>query len=333
MLGKKIFFWPFLLLSSGLQAQIVVSGYVIADQNGESLIGASVYDTLSGQGTTTNNHGFFSISFSSGRRVLQVDYPGYEPWIADTMLYGNETFRIRLVPGKMMDEVTVRARPSAGFTNRTQMSAIDLPLQQVRKLPALLGEVDVIKAIQLLPGVKGGNEGSSGLYVRGGGPDQNLILLDGMPLYNVQHMFGFFSVFNADAINSIQLYKGGFPSRYGGRLSSVLDISMKEGNTRKTEGDFSVSPIAFRLSLNGPIGKSGKTTYALSLRRSIFDLLLPRSGENVFYYNFYDLNAKISHRISDKERLYVSFYSGRDKFYTGFNNESTNGNRTARESV
>jgi hypothetical protein len=330
----KVFILFSLLFASGsARAQIVVSGYVVADQNGESLIGASVYDTLSKLGTGTNNHGFFSLSFSSGRKVLQIDYPGYEPWIIDTSLYANATFRVRLVPDKTMDQVTIRARPAAGFTNRTQMSAIDLPLQQVRKLPALLGEVDIIKAIQLLPGVKGGNEGSSGLYVRGGGPDQNLILLDGMPLYNVQHMFGFFSVFNADAINSIQLYKGGFPSRYGGRLSSVLDISMKEGNTRKTEGDFNISPIAFRISLNGPIGASGKTTYALSLRRSIFDLLLPRSGENVFYYNFYDLNAKISHRISDKERLYVSLYSGRDKFYTGFNNQSTNGNRTARESV
>jgi hypothetical protein len=336
MMKTLISLFMLLVISRSTWAQIVVSGYVTDKSNGESMIGAAVVDTSAKYGTTSNSYGFFSLSLTPGRKIISVSYPGYLEWIIDTVLLSNVVLRVELISEKALDQVTIRARPGANIAARTQMSMIDLPLQQVRKLPALLGEVDVIKAIQLLPGVKGGNEGSSGLYVRGGGPDQNLIMLDGIQLYNVQHMFGFFSVFNADAINSIQLYKGGFPARYGGRLSSVLDISMKEGNNQRHEGNFSISPIAFKLALNGPLSKSGKTTYAVSLRRSIFDLLIGRStrdGSNQFYYNFYDFNGKVSHRISDKERIYLSFYSGRDKFYTKAIFEDNSNNRQNREEL
>jgi len=205
-----------------------------------------------------------------------------------------------------------------------QMSVVDVPIKTIQKLPVLLGEVDVLKSIQLLPGVQSGTEGSSGIYVRGGGPDQNLILLDGVPVYNVNHLFGFFSVFNGYAISDITLYKGGFPARYSGRLSSVLDIRMKEGNMKKYAGEVSIGIIASKFTLEGPIVKD-KTSFIISGRRTYLDLLtipfqLLFSGLNTeatFFggYFFHDLNAKINHKISDKDRIFLSTYMGRDKVY------------------
>src|SRR5687768_8758819 len=176
------------------------------------------------------------------------------------------------------------------------MGTIDVPIEQIKALPALLGEVDVFKVLQLLPGVQSGTEGSSGLYVRGGGPDQNLILLDGVPVYNASHLFGFVSVFNADAINHVELVKGGFPARYGGRLSSVIDIRMKEGNSKKVQGEGSVGLVASRLTIEGPL--NDKTSFIVSGRRTYIDLLasplikIGTKGEETAGYYFYDLNAK-----------------------------------------
>jgi hypothetical protein len=220
-----------LIILSGagcLKAQLVIQGRITAADNGEVLIGAGIVDTLSGFGTSTNNYGLYSLSLPPGRKVLLFSFPGYGEYLLDTVLRSSMTLNLQLKPIAQLDELIIKSKPRNTSGNSIQMSMLDVPVQQIKKMPALLGEVDVVKALQLLPGVKGGNEGSSGLYVRGGGPDQNLILMDGVPLYNIQHMFGFFSVFNADAINNIQLYKGGFPARFGGRLSSVLDISMKE---------------------------------------------------------------------------------------------------------
>lgn len=186
-------------------AQIVVHGRITAAESGEVLIGAGVFDTLSDRGATTNNYGLYSIAFSPGKKVLIFSYPGYAEVQLDTNLTSSANLNIALKTIPQMDQVVIKSKPRNTSGNTVQMSMLDIPVQQIKKMPALLGEVDVVKALQLLPGVKGGNEGSSGLYVRGGGPDQNLILLDGVPLYNIQHMFGFFSVFNADAINSIQL--------------------------------------------------------------------------------------------------------------------------------
>ena len=196
-------------------------------------------------------------------------------------------------------------------------------------MPALLGEVDIIKSIQLLPGVQSGSEGMSGMYVRGGGPDQNLILLDGVPVYNANHLFGFFSVFNSDAIQNVKLIKGGFPARYGGRLSSVLDISMKEGNKKKIRGVGSIGLISSKLSIDGPI--SEKTTFIVSGRRTYLDILaIPfvkmyqaSKGINKMMtgYFFHDLNAKINHKLSNKSHLYLSTYIGKDKFYMNMENK------------
>jgi len=327
-----------LIILSGagcLKAQLVIQGRITAADNGEVLIGAGIVDTLSGFGTSTNNYGLYSLSLPPGRKVLLFSFPGYGEYFLDTVLRSSMTLNLQLKPIAQLDELIIKSKPRNTSGNSIQMSMLDVPVQQIKKMPALLGEVDVVKALQLLPGVKGGNEGSSGLYVRGGGPDQNLILMDGVPLYNIQHMFGFFSVFNADAINNIQLYKGGFPARFGGRLSSVLDISMKEGNTQKHQGEGSISPIAAKLSLNGPLSAHGKTTYAISYRRSLFDLFLRGAGAggDMLLYNFYDLNLKLCHRLNERNRFYASFYSGRDKLYSALVNETSNGMSISKEKV
>ncbi|CAM9917710.1 unnamed protein product [Chrysoparadoxa australica] len=221
------------------------------------------------------------------------------------------------MPGSILEEVVVTAQEQ--IQQSPQMSTIDVPIEQIKALPVLMGEADILKTLQLLPGIQSGTEGSSGIYVRGGGPDQNLILLDGVPVYNVSHLFGFFSVFNADAINKVNVVKGGFPARYGGRLSSVIDITMKEGNNQKFSGEGSVGFIASKLTLEGPIGKDKKTSFIVSGRRTYIDLLTrpfikaSSNGNETGGYYFYDLNGKINHKISDNDRLYLSFYNGKDK--------------------
>ena len=199
-----------------------------------------------------------------------------------------------------------------------------MPIEQIKTIPALLGEVDIIKAIQLLPGVQS-SEGTSGFYVRGGGPDQNLILLDGVPVYNASHLGGIFSVFNADAIKSVRLTKGGFPARFGGRLSSVLQIDMKEGNLKRFKGDATLGLISSKFTFEGPIIKD-KTSFIISGRRTYIDLIvapfLPNTTNLKLY--FYDLNAKINHKISKKDRLYLSAYTGKDKLGVDFEENFTN---------
>ena len=229
----------------------------------------------------------------------------------------------------LLNEVEIIGTTDEQVHLRSEMSTIDLSMSKVKTLPALFGENDIMKTIQLLPGVQSGSEGTSGVYVRGGGPDQNLILLDGVPVYNASHLFGFFSVFNADAIHSTKLIKGGFPARYGGRLSSVIDIKMKEGNMKKFHGEGSIGLISSKLTLEGPIIKD-KTSFLISARRTYIDILAqpfirmaqknndrdPNSNaSNSGGYYFYDVNGKINHKFSDKDRLYFSHYMGRDRAY------------------
>jgi len=212
------------------------------------------------------------------------------------------------------------------------MSTISLSLKDVESVPTILGEKDILKAIQLLPGVKSGVEGTSGIYVRGGGPDQNLILMDGVPIYNVAHFFGFFSVFNPDAINNVDVIKGGFPAKYGGRLSSVIDISMKEGNSKKLTGKGTIGLISSKFTIEGPI-KNDKTSFIASVRRTYFDLFTkPFQKEDKVGYHFIDFNAKVNHRVSPKDRLFLSFYGGQDKFSTHYkNNGNSVGQNTSNE--
>ena len=255
--------------------------------------------------------------------ALRYSFVGYQTIEINLDLSRDTTINVALKPSVELEEVVVEGNRIENSVKSSQMSVTELPIQVVKSLPVFMGEIDIIKTIQLLPGVQSGSEGTSGLYVRGGGPDQNLILLDGVPVYNANHLFGFFSVFNADALNTVKLVKGGFPARYGGRLSSVLDIRMKEGNSKEFHGEGSVGLIATKLTLEGPIVKD-QTSFIVSGRRTYIDILaqpfirLANKQEgyktNGGYY-FYDLNAKVNHKFSDKSRLYLSSYMGNDKAY------------------
>lgn len=305
------------------QSTYTIQGYVRDASNGEFLINASVADLNSKKGVITNNYGFFSLKLPSDSVLLTVAYAGFSVQQFSFLLDQDTSMKIDLPPFAL-DEVEILAEEVEREVDNTQMSSVNIPIQQVQLMPALLGEVDVIKAVQMLPGVQSGSEGSSGLYVRGGGPDQNLVLLDGVPLYYVSHLGGFFSVFNADALSSVKLYKGGFPARFGGRLSSILDVRMKEGNMNEFETEGSIGIISSKISVQGPINK-GKTAFIISGRRSYLDLLTrpiaiiasqasTNGDERVDVgYNFYDLNGKINHVFSDKDRLYLSMYMGNDK--------------------
>lgn len=253
---------------------------------------------------------------------LSISYIGYQTQYFKLYLDKDVVLNVELSEGETLETVEVVAEKQQRIEQTSQIGQMSVPIQQIKSLPALLGETDVLKALQLLPGVQSGGEGTSGLYVRGGGPDQNLILLDGVPVYNANHLFGFFSVFNADAIKNVTLTKGGFPARYGGRLSSVLDINMKEGNMKTFQGEGSIGTIFSKLTLEGPI-ITDKTSFIVSGRRTYIDALagpilrgaaaLNDVNANPRLY-FYDFNAKINHTIDDKNRLYFSLYTGRDDF-------------------
>jgi outer membrane receptor for ferrienterochelin and colicin len=319
---KKLYITTLVLLSTfvSFSQKYTINGFVTDAKSGERLIGASVLINNKNIGTTTNAYGFYSITILTDSIQLRVSFTGYDSQADTFYLDADKTLNIALKSAKQLNEVVVRGTRKTPIQQRTQMSSIDLPVQTIKSLPAFLGEVDILKAIQLLPGVQAGSEGSNGIYVRGGGPDQNLILLDGVPVYNASHLFGFFSVFNADALNSVEVIKGGFPSRYGGRLSSVIDIRMKEGNKNEFHGEGGIGLIASRLTLEGPIGKKKNTSFMVSGRRTYADIFMrPLSknstgGEQTVGYYFYDLNAKINHRISDKDHIYFSGYFGNDKF-------------------
>ena len=327
---KKLTITLFLsILCSSLLAQQkhTISGYVLDQETGESLIGVNVIWKDKFQGTTTNTFGFYSITLPEGSVNIDFSYIGYNIESKTIALNKDITLNVELSSSAQnIQEVTVLGEETV--VERTQSSIVEVPVEQIKNIPALLGEVDVMKAIQLLPGVQSGGEGTSGFYVRGGGPDQNLILLDGVPVYNASHLFGFFSVFNADAIKNVRLTKGGFPSRFGGRLSSVLEIDMKEGNMKKFQGEGSIGLISSKLSLEGPILKD-KTSFIVSARRTYIDILAQpfikssNDGNPAGYY-FYDLNAKLNHKLSDNDRLYLSMYSGKDRFYLSEDSSSKN---------
>ena len=304
-----------------------ISGYVTDGKSQETLLGASVYDASTMKGSVTNNFGYYTLKLPEGQVDFRASFVGYESHEANFYLKNDTVINISLEQSNQLNEVTVTARAIDNNVKGTQMSTIDLPVMQLKKVPALFGETDVIKALQLLPGVQSGTEGSAGMYVRGGGPDENLILLDGVPLYNVNHAAGFFSAFNADAIKNVTLYKGNFPARFGGRLSSVVDVRMKDGDMYEYHGNLSIGLIASKVSVEGPIIK-GKTSFNLSFRRTYYDLFTApimnyvvkqqtddRKSSAWGGYYFYDLNLKLNHKFSDKDRLFFSLYSGDDKVY------------------
>ncbi|MFT4032201.1 MAG: TonB-dependent receptor [Siphonobacter sp.] len=302
-----------LLLSYGVQAQLL-SGTIREAGSGESIPGATVYIPELNIGTTANTYGYYAIQLGGRQRVTVVfSAVGYEK--VRLSAAGNNQLNVSLRPlAQQLQEVQVKEESLA----LPAMSQVQIPLQQIKNLPVMLGEKDVIKAIQFLPGVQKGMEGSTALYVRGGGPDQNLILLDEAPVYNANHLFGFFSVFNGDALKSVNFWKGGFPARYGGRISSVIDLQMKEGSREKFHGEGGIGLLASRLTLEGPI-KKGKSSFLLSGRRTYFDAFtvpFTKREDSYFHYYFYDLNAKLNFDLGPKDKLFVSGYSGSDYLKT-----------------
>jgi hypothetical protein len=234
----------FLINAFSFSQNFTVSGYITDAKNGETLINASVLDGKSKKGSVSNSYGFYSLTIPKGSVNLIYSYVGYTGQNRIFKLRKDTVINIRLSESTELSEVTVFANRKDLGVQGSQMSAIDVPISQIKSVPTLFGETDVLKALQLLPGVKAGTEGSAGFYVRGGGPDENLILLDGVPVYNVNHMLGFFSVFNADAIKNVTLYKGSFPARFGGRLSSVVDINMNDGNDHSYHGNVTIGLIS-----------------------------------------------------------------------------------------
>ena len=304
-----------------------ISGYVMDAASKETLIGATVVDKNTGKGCATNSYGFYTLTIDKGQVELQVSYVGYAQQSKAFELKENLNLNFMLETNTTLGEVVVEASRATVSARSPQMSVVELPVQQIKSVPTLFGEADVLKALQLLPGVQNGSEGSAGMYVRGGGPDENLLLLDGVPVYNVNHALGFFSVFNPDALKNVTLYKGSFPAHFGGRLSSVVDIRMKEGDMQKYHGNASIGLISSKFNFEGPIVKD-KLSFNLSYRRTYGDLLIkpalwiasfsnPDIGRLNTGYYFYDLNAKLNWKISDKDRLYLSFYTGDDAIYFG----------------
>jgi hypothetical protein len=335
------FLFPFFTSGqAGNSDKFTVSGTVRDSSSGEALIGATVYAREIGKGVQTNAYGFFSLTLEKGTVSLLVSYIGFKEKTVSIDLSSNRNLTIDLQPSFIeTGEVTVTAERKDRNVQSTDMGRIELEVEKIKSLPALFGEVDLLKAIQLLPGVQSAGEGNSGFYVRGGGPDQNLILLDEGVVYNASHLFGFFSVFNPDAVKTMTLTKGGMPAQYGGRLASVLDISMKEGNNKSFHGQGGLGYIASRLTLEGPIVKD-KSSFIVSGRRTFVDLFLrepfidPNSNIAGNSYYFYDLNTKINYTFSSKDRLFLSGYFGRDVFNfksreTGFSVRIPWGNATA----
>ena len=295
--------------------KVTISGLILDAASGETLIGAGA--TSGKDGAVTNNFGFYSLTVpvKADRISITYSYVGYTTKTLRVRTQKDTTINVELVPGVSLDEAIVTAQQESGVSS-TRMSAMEVPAAVIKSAPALFGEADVLKTIQLLPGVQGGTEGFSGLYVRGGGPDENLLLLDGITVYNAEHMLGIFSVFQPEAVKKVTLYKGSFPARYGGRISSIVDVRTNDGNLYETHGSIGVSMISDKFHLEGPIWK-GKTSYSVSARGMHTLLLTPVIKLTGFdgNYFFYDLDAKITHRFSDRDRLYFNVYNGLDNFY------------------
>ncbi len=305
-----------LCLSGYAQKKFTISGTATDEESGEALIGATIYAKSQQAGTVTNNYGFFSLTLPETDSLpLVITFLGFKPQVKRIRLHENITLNVRLVPGELsLDEVVINATPPNENVERVQMAVVDVPIQKISELPVILGETDILKVVQLLPGVQSGNEGTTGFYVRGGNADQNLVQLDEATVYNPNHLLSLFSTFNSRALNSATLIKGGFPAQYGGRLSSILDITMKEGNNQAFHADGGIGLITSTLTLEGPLKKE-KASFIISGRRTYLDLLakpfLPKGNKS--NYHFYDLNAKVNWQLSDKDRLFLSIFRGRDQ--------------------
>jgi hypothetical protein len=298
-----------------------LSGYVTDAKSGESIFGAKVFIPSIKKGALTNNYGFYSLTVPSGKYVVEFRLSGVQTKKKEITLNSDVRYDMELGESiQDIDEIKVVANADQN-TNSTQLGSHELDIDEIKTLPAFMGEVDIIKTIQLLPGVSSAAEGGQGFYVRGGGPDQNLVLLDEAVVYNAAHLFGFFSVFNADAVKNVNLIKGGMPANFGGRMSSVLEVSMNEGNNKKFRVKGGIGAISSRITVEGPL-KKNKGSFVLSGRRTYIDLIMkaaisdtsPFAGSSYF---FYDMNLKMNYKLGDKDRLYLSGYYGKDEFNFG----------------
>ncbi len=305
------------------QEKFTLWGFVKDKETGEPLIGANVWLANTNIGVFTDVHGFYSLEVYNTQNIeVNASFVGYKLHQEKISAQKNTQHTIFLIPGMGIGEVEVKANNP--MNKITKVGVMEIPVKMVKNLP-MFGEYDVLKAMQLLPGIQGGSDGRSGLYVRGGSPDQNLFMLDGTPLYYVNHLGGFVSVFHPDILKNIKLYKGGFPSRFGGRLSSIIDLRLKEGNKKKLHGSYGVGIVSGDFTLEGPIVKD-RTSFIVSLRRVWVDFLLrPSTKIGLKYasmgYNFYDIYGKISHDINSKNKLYLSFYGGDDRLGFFYNNK------------
>lgn len=306
------------ILAAGLSAyaqRATVSGYITDSRTGETLIGAGFVEGP--LGAVTNSYGFYTLTLPKGRHVFTCSYVGFSEQTVEINLLRDTTVNVALVPDNTLKAATVAATSrDAGITS-TKMSAIELPMQVIRHTPVLFGEHDVLKTVQLMPGVQGGTEGFSGIYVRGGGPEENLLLLDGIPLYNAEHLLGILSVFQPEAVKKVTLFKGSFPARYGGRVSSIIDVRTNDGNLKEFHGTAGIGALTDKLHLEGPIIKD-KLAFSISgraLHTFLYTPLIHRVAGTPVNYYFYDLNGKLTWRISDRDRIYANFYNGRDIFY------------------
>ena len=339
---KRMILWAAVLLAAipaaaQTRGTATISGYITDLTSGETLIGAGVLVEGSGKkvqtGAVTNAYGYYTLTLPKGKTTLQYSYMGYGSVLEEIDLQRDTTLNMALSPSAEIREATVVAQKDAGIQS-TYLGSIDIPLVHIQRTPVLFGEADVLKAIQLMPGVQGGNEGFTGLYVRGGGPDENLILLDGVPIYNVDHMLGILSVFQTEAVKKVTLYKGSFPARYGGRVSSIVDIRTNDGNMKETHGSFGLGALTDKFHLEGPILKD-RLSYSLSARglhtifydpfiRFLGKRVSDRSGEEVYAnYFFYDLNGKLTWRLTDQDRFYLASYNGRDQMNANFTEDES----------
>lgn len=293
-----------------------VSGYIKDGATGETLIGASVYVPEFKVGAVTNAYGYYSLTLPKGQIILRFSYVGYTAKKVIIQLNKNLILSASLDAGQQLAEVVITSNRNETGIRATQMGAESIPMQQIKSTPNMLGEADVMKTIQLVAGVQSGSDGSANLHVRGGSPDQNLILLDGTPIYKVDHAMGLFSIFPPEAVKSVVFFKSSFPARFGGRLSSVVDVRTNDGNMKEYHGLFSLGLLSSKVSVEGPIIKD-RTSFNMNLRRTYVDLLskpFMKGSDTQLGYYFYDLNAKFNHRFSDINRLFINIYNGRDVF-------------------
>ncbi|WP_346238730.1 TonB-dependent receptor [Niabella insulamsoli] len=314
---KTVFFLLFIFsaIAATSQQKHTLSGTIRSQRSGETIIGASVRSINGTEGTVSNEYGFFSLTLPEGDYEIEFSAISFETSVEQIKLTENFSKNI-LLPDEVKDleQVTVSATGKGRTITGTQMGVERLSIQEVKTIPMLLGERDILKAIQLLPGIKQAGDGNSGFYVRGGSADQNLILLDEAQVYNASHLLGFFSTFNSDAVKDITVYKGGMPAQYGGRLSSVLDVKMNEGNNQNFELSGGIGLISAKLNLEGPIQKN-KSSFLLSGRRTYADVFVPLAKDTAIRKNrlyFYDYNAKLNYQLGKKDNLYISGYFGRD---------------------